>query len=167
MHSESSTVFIGLGSNIEPRLERLQLAVNALRSVGEIKRVSSVYETVPVGGVSQPDFLNAVIELKTMLAPLELVQVLKALEKKLGRRERPRWHEREIDLDILFYDNRIVESPMLTVPHPEIHHRAFVLAPMSELDPDFQHPVFHKSVLDMLSDVDISEIKRTTVLLLE
>jgi 2-amino-4-hydroxy-6-hydroxymethyldihydropteridine diphosphokinase len=166
VHPESSSVFIGLGSNIEPRLERLRLAVNALRSVGEIMRVSSVYETVPVGGISQPDFLNAVIELRTTFAPLELVQMLKALEKKLGRQERPRWHEREIDLDVLFYGDRILETPILTVPHPEIQHRAFVLAPMSELDPDFQHPIFHKSVSLMLSNVDTSEIKRTDLSLL-
>lgn len=156
-----SKTYIGLGSNIEPRLEYLRSAVKALQTIGEIRRVSSVYETAPVGGVAQPDFLNAVVELYTSLGPLELWQALKALEKKLGRQVRPRWHEREIDLDLLFFDGLILESPELTIPHPELHRRAFVLVPMNELDPNFEHPVLHKSILNLLNDVDIKSVKRT------
>src|SRR5665213_1564581 len=118
--SSKSLAFIGLGSNIEPRLGYLQSAMNGLRTFGEIVKVSGVYETAPVGGVPQPDYLNAVVELRTALGPLELASRLKALERALGRTLRPRWHEREIDLDLLFYDDQVLNSTDLTVPHSDI-----------------------------------------------
>ena len=82
--------------------------------------MSGVYETAPVGGVPQPDFFNAVVELRTQLGPLEFANRLKALETALGRTARPRWHEREIDLDLLFYDDLMMHSPELTIPHPKL-----------------------------------------------
>jgi 2-amino-4-hydroxy-6-hydroxymethyldihydropteridine diphosphokinase len=155
-------VFIGLGSNIEPRLEYLKTAVNGLRSIGEIAHISRVYETVPVGNVPQPHFLNAVIELLTTTGPLELFTNLKSLENTMGRKERPRWHEREIDLDLLFYGDLILESATLTVPHAELHRRAFVLVPMNDLDPNFMHPLLEKSVEQLFSDLDVTGVNATT-----
>ncbi len=155
-------VFIGLGSNIEPRLEYLKIELNGLLAVGEIARISPVYETAPVGNIPQPHFLNAVIELQTAIGPLELFIHLKNLEKTVGRKERPRWHEREIDLDLLFYGDLILESATLTVPHAELHRRAFVLVPMRDLDPDFMHPVLKKSVAELLSNVDATGVNATT-----
>ncbi|HWF43285.1 MAG TPA: 2-amino-4-hydroxy-6-hydroxymethyldihydropteridine diphosphokinase, partial [Candidatus Kapabacteria bacterium] len=98
---ELARVFISLGSNLEPRFEYLQAGLTALRTLGEVPKVSKIYETVPVGGVPQPEFLNAVVELDTTYGPLELLGAFKEIEKKLGRQQRPRWHEREIDFDIL------------------------------------------------------------------
>ena len=161
--SPLAKVFIGLGSNIEPRLDYLKSAVSGLRTFAEIKAISSVYETAPVGGVPQSDYLNAVMEMDTALEPLELVTRLKALEQSIGRKERPRWHEREIDLDILFYGDLVFESPTLTLPHPEIFRRAFVLVPMSEIDPNFQHPALKKSVSELLRDVDAANIMATNL----
>ncbi len=159
--AELSRVFIGLGSNIEPRLEYLLLAVNGLKNLGEIALVSSVYETVPVGGVAQPDYLNAVVELHSALGPLELAQKLKTLEKTIGRKERPRWHEREIDLDLLFYSDLIIESSELTIPHPEIPKRAFVLIPMRELAPELLHPVLHRTMRDLCDEIKAADVRKT------
>ena len=161
--SDPTRVFIGLGSNIEPRLEYMRSAVSGLRAFGEIKSISSIYETAPVGGVPQSDYLNAVVEINSALEPLELVSHLKALEITIGRIDRPRWHEREIDLDILFYGDLVFESSTLTIPHPEVFRRAFVLVPMCELDANFQHPVLKKSVSELLLSVDAPSVMATNL----
>ena len=147
-----SRVFIGLGSNIEPRMDYLGTAVTGLNKIGDIARVSSVYETAPVGGIPQSDFLNAVVELQTAIQPMELVAELKSLEKMIGRNERPRWHEREIDLDILFYGSSVIRAPDLEVPHPRMERRRFVLVPLAELAPGLRHPVSHKAVSELLAE---------------
>jgi 2-amino-4-hydroxy-6-hydroxymethyldihydropteridine diphosphokinase len=156
-------VFIGLGSNIEPRFERLQSSIDHLREFGERISSSPVYETAPVGELAQPDFLNAVIEVHTPLGPIDLFHHLKQIEKDLGRKDRPRWHEREIDLDLLFYGDLILESSKLIVPHPESAHRAFVLMPMADLDANFVHPLSNRSVADLLSEVDVSGVRKTNL----
>jgi 2-amino-4-hydroxy-6-hydroxymethyldihydropteridine diphosphokinase len=161
--SQSASVFIGLGSNIEPRLDYLKASIKELRMLGAIVGISSVYETAPVGDVPQHDYLNAVLELHTPLGPLELITRLKALEKSIGRKERPRWHEREIDLDLLFYGDLMLDSTVLRLPHPEIQHRAFVLVPMCEIAPYFQHPVLKKSVSELLRNVDATSVRTTTL----
>ncbi len=158
-------IFIGLGSNLEPRLDYLLAAVIRIESIGDVIHKSSIYETAPVGDFSQPDFLNAVVEIRSSLTPLELVTRMKQFEKEIGRKDRPRWHEREIDLDLLFYGDRVLESPELTLPHPEIPRRAFVLVPMSELDPNFSHPVLNKSVSELLRDVDKTTVRRSPLTL--
>jgi 2-amino-4-hydroxy-6-hydroxymethyldihydropteridine diphosphokinase len=159
--AELSKVFIGLGSNIEPRLEYLQSAVSGLKKLGEIARVSAVYETLPVGGIPQPNYLNGVVELCTAAGPLELVRELKALEKTIGRKDRPRWHEREIDLDLLFYEDLILASQDVTIPHPEIPNRAFVLIPMRELAPELVHPVILRTMRDLCDEIKTADIKKT------
>ncbi len=151
--------FIGLGSNLEPRLDYLRSAMSGLRAFGKVGPVSSIYETAPVGDVAQPDYLNAVVEIHTALGPFELVARLKDLERAIGRKERPRWHEREIDLDLVFYGDLTLNSPELSIPHSELHWRAFVLIPMAELDPYFLHPVLKKSVTELLRTTDASRVK--------
>ncbi|HET6400412.1 MAG TPA: 2-amino-4-hydroxy-6-hydroxymethyldihydropteridine diphosphokinase [Candidatus Kapabacteria bacterium] len=165
MEHEGARAFIGLGSNVEPRLGYLQSAMNGLRTLGEIVNVSSIYETEPVGGVPQPDYLNAVVELRTPLGPLELAVRLKALEAALGRTARPRWHEREIDLDLLFYGDLVMNSPELTLPHPEIPKRAFVLVPMAELHPDFIHPILKKTMKNQTDEIEMSGVQKTDFVL--
>jgi 2-amino-4-hydroxy-6-hydroxymethyldihydropteridine diphosphokinase len=162
---ELARVFIGLGSNIEPRIEYLRSAINGLRTIGDVLKISSVYETSPVGGVPQPDYLNAVVELRTSLGPLELAGRLKTLETALGRAARPRWHEREIDLDLLFYDDLVMSSPELTLPHPEIPNRAFVLIPMADIDPKFVHPSFQRTVKDLKDEMGTSGVQKTDFVL--
>ncbi len=162
-----SRAFIGVGSNIEPRLKFLEHAVRSLKDLGEVNRISSIYETAPVGDIPQPDYLNSVVEIKTPLGPLELARELKLLEKEIGRVERPRWHEREIDLDLLFYDDLILESPDFTIPHPEAHRRGFVLVPMNEIASDFEHPVLRKNMSDLVKSVDVTGVCKTELSLAE
>ncbi len=165
MKDEGGRVFIALGSNIEPRVAYLQSAVRLLRTIGEVVRISPVYETEPIGEISQAKFLNAVVEITTLLGPLECLQSLKSFEKEIGRKTRPRWHEREIDFDIIFYGDLIVHSPELTIPHPEIERRAFVLVPMADLDSKFVHPVSLMTIEDLLSRVDATGVHQTSIAL--
>ena len=132
---------------------RMQEAFGALRQFGIIEKKSSIYETAPYGFTEQSDFLNAVVVLQTQLELTNLHNTLRQLEKDLGRTNRPRWHEREIDFDILFYDDVAMNSKNLIVPHPELQNRSFVLVPMNEIAPDFIHPVFQKNIRKLLQEL--------------
>jgi 2-amino-4-hydroxy-6-hydroxymethyldihydropteridine diphosphokinase len=136
-------VFVGLGSNVGDRAGMLNRAARDIAGSPGVKVVawSPVYETDPVGKTDQPKFLNAVCELKTGLNPEELMRRLLAIEEGLGRIRGERWGPREIDLDILLYDGLAQAGPTVTVPHPELERRRFVLVPLRELDPDIVHPV--------------------------
>ena len=127
--------FVGLGSNVGERLENLRRAVAELRSEVDVVRVSSVYDTDPVGP-PQADFLNAVVEIRTALGARELLALLKAIEARLGRSEGERWGPREIDLDLLLYGDAEVDEPDLRIPHPQMWERAFVLVPLAEIAPE-------------------------------
>ena len=158
-------VFIALGSNLEPREEHLRQAIRGLDSVAEVVQISTVYESAPIGFSDQPAFLNAVVEVQTDKAPLDLLGELKSLERAIGRKERPRWHEREIDFDIIFYGTSIFEDPQLTIPHPEAHRRLFVLKPLADLDAKFVHPVLQRSVAELLEALapDAADIQTTDI----
>ena len=145
------TAYIALGSNIEPRGKYLQRAIERIEQLGSIARKSTIIETAPVGFTEQPEFLNAVLELHTSLSAQELLAKLREIEKSLGRKVRPKWHEREIDLDILFYDDLILSTAEHTIPHPDLHRRGFVLIPLAEIAPTFVHPVLRLSVHELLS----------------
>ena len=146
--------YIGVGSNMGDREENLHRAIEALDANGGIKvtRVSSIYETEPVGYLDQPDFLNAVVEIDTTLAPGELLALTKSIEKELHRRREIHWGPRTIDLDILLYGRLELAQPDLKLPHPEVKNRAFVLVPLAELAPEHKLPN-GKRVKELLSDL--------------
>lgn len=130
--------YLGLGSNLGDRLAVLQAAVDALTGTDGVRvlRSSRVYETEPVGGPPQPEYLNAVVEVETALTAASLLEACRAVEDRLGRERGERWGSRVIDVDVLTYGEERIEEPGLVVPHPRMHERWFVLAPLLELDAD-------------------------------
>lgn len=129
--------YIGLGSNLEDRLENLRRAVALLEDGGvTVLRSSRVYETDPIGGPSQPDYLNAVLEVEAEREARDLLETCRGVEDALGRERTERWGPRVIDVDVLTFGRETIDEPDLQVPHPRIHKRAFVLIPLLELDPD-------------------------------
>jgi 2-amino-4-hydroxy-6-hydroxymethyldihydropteridine diphosphokinase len=135
--SDPARAFIALGSNLGDRLGNLQEAVHGLAATAGVKvvRTSRVYETDPVGP-PQPDYLNAVVLVETTLSARRLLEACLAVERTMGRERKERWGPRIIDLDLLLYGREEIEEPGLTVPHPRMHERGFVLAPLLELDAD-------------------------------
>lgn len=150
-----SRVFIGIGSNEGDRLEHIS---NALQMLGVIQglrlvQLATLNETEPVGP-PQGSYLNTVAEIETTLTPCQLLERLQAIERRLGRRPSPqRWAPRPIDLDILLYDDRIVQEPDLCVPHPRMHERRFVLEPLCQLAPDIVHPILQKTAAALLEQL--------------
>jgi 2-amino-4-hydroxy-6-hydroxymethyldihydropteridine diphosphokinase len=142
--------WIGLGTNLGDRLAALQAAVAGLRRLGEVEAVSSVYDTEPVGFLEQPPFLNAVLRLSTDRSPRDLLDGLLRIERDLGRVRTFRNAPRTLDLDLLLYDERVIDEPGVTVPHLRLHERAFVLVPLAEIDPEAVHPVFGRTVAGLL-----------------
>lgn len=159
------TVFIGFGSNVGDRVDFCDRAVTLLSLLphSQLSGVSLLYETEPVRDGSNPGegwFLNGVVQLETDIAPRSLLSILREIERSLGRDEENRSGPRTIDLDILFYGERVITEPDLVVPHPRLHLRRFVLMPLSELDPLFVHPVRQRTVNQMLAEVnDPSEVR--------
>jgi 2-amino-4-hydroxy-6-hydroxymethyldihydropteridine diphosphokinase len=145
--------YIALGSNLGDRLGFLQQAVSRLADVGTIDAASDVFETDPVGYLDQPAFLNAVIQLRTNLAPRELLSALQAIEAELGRERSFPNAPRTLDLDLLLYDDLTMRSDRLTVPHPRLHERAFVLVPLAQIAPDLTHPVRKQTIAAVLAEL--------------
>ena len=144
-------VFIGAGTNLGDRRANLAGALREIEAIGAIEKVSSVYESEPVGPRDQPTFWNLVLRLRTSLRPFELLQELKRLEHRLGRRPTFRHGPRVIDLDVLLYGAERIDEPELEVPHPRMMERAFVLIPLVELDPELRHPVTGERLADRLA----------------
>lgn len=143
------TVYLSLGSNIGDREQNLRSAIERLAQLGDIKSISSFYETEPVEYTAQPWFLNAAVELETELMPKQLLARLLGIEQAMGRKRTIAKGPRVIDLDILFFGKSIVDTPGLTIPHPALHERRFVLEPLAEIAPDVRHPVFKRTVREM------------------
>ncbi len=145
-----TTVFLGLGSNRGDRKKNISKAIKLLEKSGQkVLRVSSLRETKPYGYKKQKKFLNAVVKLKTKLLPLELLKLCKKIEKKIGRTESFRWGPREIDIDILFFGEKTIKNKKLTIPHGDLHNRTFALQPLTEIAPNFVHPVLKKRVSEI------------------
>ena len=140
-----------MGTNLGNRENNLQLAISLLTgSVGNLIKKSSIYETAAWGLENQPNFLNQIIILSTSQSPKFLMKTILKIEKKMGRERLVKMGPRIIDIDILFYENRIINKPSLTIPHPRIQFRRFVLVPLNELQPNYLHPILNKSVKDLL-----------------
>jgi 2-amino-4-hydroxy-6-hydroxymethyldihydropteridine diphosphokinase len=156
----ASDVFIALGSNQGDR------ELNLLRAIAEIGRLtatritalSSFYDTQPIGPVNQDNFLNATLKLETSLSPHQLLDELQRIETAVFKRVRTvHWGPRPMDLDILFYGDLVLTEEELTIPHPRLHERGFVLVPLAEIAPEFIHPVLHESVSELLASLKTNE----------
>jgi 2-amino-4-hydroxy-6-hydroxymethyldihydropteridine diphosphokinase len=155
-------VYLSLGSNRGDRVANLRRATEELAKVGvEVQRVSSFYKTEPVDFGPQAWFLNCVVEALTGLMPMQLLKAVKSVERGLGRRPGVSKGPRPIDIDILLYENVVVRSAALTIPHERMNERRFVLIPLRELVPAARHPVSKRTVTEMLQDVpDLSQVVR-------
>jgi 2-amino-4-hydroxy-6-hydroxymethyldihydropteridine diphosphokinase len=141
--------YLSLGSNVGDRSGNLNAAIDRLRALGEVVAVSSFYETEPVEFAAQPWFLNCVVMLDTERTPKELLAGILDVERQLGRRRGQKKGPRTIDIDILLFDNLIIEDRGLTIPHPAMHERRFVLEPLAEIAPEVQHPVFKRTMREL------------------
>jgi 2-amino-4-hydroxy-6-hydroxymethyldihydropteridine diphosphokinase len=156
------TVYLSLGSNLGNRSANLKLALSLLPPQMEVKKKSSVYETPPWGYTEQENFLNQVARVKTYLEPEALLKHLKRTEVVMGRKATFRYGPRLIDIDILFYDELVLETPSLIIPHPQVAERGFVLLPMMDIAPDLVHPVTGKSIREMMALCNAGGIKKFT-----
>lgn len=154
------TVYLALGTNLGDRAANLRSAIAALPPVVRARACSPIYETPPWGVTDQPAFLNQVVEVETDLPPLDLLHHIKSLETRMGRQPGARYGPRLIDLDVLLYDDLILDSTELTIPHPRLAERAFVLVPLADLAPQLLHPVSGKMISQLLSGVDRTGIER-------
>jgi 2-amino-4-hydroxy-6-hydroxymethyldihydropteridine diphosphokinase len=153
-----STVYLALGTNLNDRLANLRAALQSLAPEIILLSQSLIYETPAWGYEEQPAFLNMVVKVQTDLTPPALLAHLKQLENELGRTPSLHWGPRLIDIDILFYDDLILNTPQLVIPHPRLYERGFVLVPLADLAPDLVHPVLGKTIAELLRRVDTSGI---------
>jgi 2-amino-4-hydroxy-6-hydroxymethyldihydropteridine diphosphokinase len=145
--------YLSLGSNVGDRVANLDAAIVRLRILGEVVAVSSFYETAPVGFAAQPWFLNCVVKLETKKKPAQLLADLLALEQGMGRVRGQKNGPRVIDVDILLFGESVIESKGLTIPHPAMHQRRFVLEPLAEIAPDVRHPVFKRTIQELRDEL--------------
>ncbi len=156
-------VFLGLGSNLGDRQANLEAAIDALGPKVRAMARSPIYETEPWGYADQPKFLNQVVQGETELIPEELLKHIKEVEGRVGRTASFRYGPREIDIDILLYDDLVLETPELTIPHPRLDERAFMLMPLADLAGNLQHPVAKETFSQLLAKVEREGIRQVVV----
>ena len=147
--SVRKTVYLSLGSNIGDRAANLDRAIESLRTLGEVAAVSSFYETEPIEFTRQAWFLNCAVVLETEKLPKQLLSAILRMEKEMGRKRTVAKGPRLIDIDVLLFGSSIIDTPQLTVPHPALHERRFVLEPLAEIAPEARHPVFKRTVREL------------------
>lgn len=148
-------IAIALGSNLGDSEQTIETALKRLDQIDGMEMVvrSQLYKTAPVGP-PQPDYINACAIFRTHFSPARVLQILLTTEASFGRIRRERWGPRTLDLDLLFYGDRVLDTPSLALPHPRMHQRAFVLVPLAEIAPDWWHPVHQKNVKKLLEQVE-------------
>lgn len=151
-----ASVYLSLGSNLGDRAEHLRRALEAVAALPDTRLVaqSSLHETAPWGVTDQPSFLNLAAEIGTALGPLELLNAVKAIELRLGRTQGPQWGPRVIDIDLVLWQDKVMETDALTLPHPRFRDRAFVLLPLREIAPDAVDPVTGRTVAELAAALD-------------
>lgn len=149
------TALLSLGANLGRREQSILRAAELIQEYtqAETIRLSGFIETEPVGYEDQPKFINCAVRFETALSAGELLGICKRIESELGRQTRPRWHEREIDIDVILLGDEIVEKDDCCIPHPRMHERMFVLAPASEIAPEMVHPILRKTVSELLEEL--------------
>ena len=157
------TVYLSLGSKVDDREANLRAAREKLAALGEVTAVSAYYETEPVEYLAQPWFLNCAVAMTTDLMPRQLLAWLQKIEHAMGRKRAVAKGPRVIDLDILLFGSSVVDTPQLTIPHPAMHERRFVLEPMAEIAPDVRHPVFKRTMRELRDALPPGQqVKRVT-----
>jgi 2-amino-4-hydroxy-6-hydroxymethyldihydropteridine diphosphokinase len=150
-----ATIFLLLGSNMGDSVQFLAEAQKQLEhQVGKLIKSSDLYQTAAWGNTEQSDFINQVIKMETILDPQKLLGTILAIEKEMGRLREVKWGPRTIDIDILYYDQEVINLPELKIPHPNLHQRAFTLVPLCEIEPLWLHPVLHRTNRQLLMAID-------------
>lgn len=152
-NTTENNFFLGLSSNLGNRIKNIKTAISHLKKISKIKQISSYYETEPVGYLDQDWFINIVIEGKTTLGPQDLLEQCLKIENNMGRVRKIKNGPRNIDIDLLYYEERIITTKHLTLPHPEIQNRNFVLTPLSEISPKMIHPILKKDSQQLLKEL--------------
>ena len=146
-------LYLLLGANLGDRAQTLRRATDLIAGcVGKVVQQSGLYETAPWGITDQPAYLNQVLAVETMLEPEAVLVHTQGIEQKLGRVRYEKWGARVIDIDILYYDNRVIQSDTLTIPHPYLHQRRFTLVPLAKIAPEFVHPLLQKTTAELLAE---------------